>query len=744
MPDFYTPSPVEGADYTGYSKGFKSSNAVGEVFEAAGDVLGMAVQATDNYYQGTIKEEARMASEQLLNDYGNEAAVDAVGGLDSDATPKEIQQGVNRLNLLKQAQRNGTLKESNFWAQAELISRQLKMRYPGYWEQIDSALSSQLGRKPALALQNELQAEREAAATKSDVERRQALAAARSVGLAEVFVAEQQGKPLSTIQINKMVADRNSIKWNQEKEARTFALKKSRNQATEDDADLAMRTEIETELTTLLNDSTSALFQNSQDYTRYANELERQRKSGGGIDPQVKAQAESAKASLTTAVNAIQNKYDLKYSSDLSDSKRKENLNVIKNWVDRYAFQIEEGDLKLGKKNTALLKATQDYNAYRFLSSNQVFKKNQALIQLFGEQPYVQWKTNNRGTKMANDIDIAIQEAMENENLLGNQPVIDSISRMMAENVKDPYAYQETVDNVSNAVTDEETPPIIKSNAIAALYGEKNLDFLTKGVSPDERLPMFLKLTAPSKVKEIKKLYDKGDITSKDFQKFSNWIRHNSIQLLRDNSSEINLISTNRKSLGVKLNPKTNLLEKQEYDVPFFGYENPDSVGVYEPEGSTLLGRYASALSETYQATQARTAVDNANDIIRSVISLLEATGEDPTTQIPALLYQSGINIAPEVEDKGLTGAEPAVKAIEQGTADAVRYLYEGFKILGEQGSPGSGQATEGLYEIFKNLGWTVSKSEDGKIIIDSPPDTSGTEAIPQFTAPGKGPIRGT
>ena len=724
--EFYTPQQVQGADFTGYSKGFKSSNAVGQAFEGAGDILGMAVQATDNYYQGTIKEEARVASEQLLNDYGNDAAVDAVGGLDSPATPKEIQQGADRLALLKQAQANGTLKESNFWAQAELISRQLKQRYPGYWEQIDGALSQQLGRKPALALHNELQQEREVAATKSDVERRQAFAAARSVGLVEPFIAEQKGKPMSTVEINTMVANRNSIKWNQESAVRNYNLKKARNAATEDDADLAMRTQIQTEFMTKTGDATSALFRNREEFDKWAREYQRQLKSGTGVDPQVMAQAKVAKDQLIQAGQDIANAIDLQYSDSLPDSKRKENIGILNRWLKDYTDQLEDGNITMGNINTTMLSAWKDYNASQFLLKNNAIQGYVATVDLFGQDVFLNYKTNHPERPVDSDIDAAITRSLEYKMYREGIPLTTVINEMQSQGIVDTNAYSQQVDNAVNGIVAEETPNTVKSNNISSLFGEKNLDFLNEAVPASERLPMFLRVTSPDVIKKMGKLYEEGRITSDDMKKVTNWVSKNAVQLIRDQSNEINLIPTNRKSISVSLNPKTHLIDKELFDFPFFGYEG-DSNQTYKPEGNTLVGRYVSAWSEAYQQSAAATAVDNVNDIIRNVKPLMEVLGEDPATAVPLMLGQAGIKSFDEVQDKGLTGAEPAVKAVEEGVANASTYLWEGFKKLGQEGGLQSGKSVEGLKEIIKDLGWSIEETDNNIIII---PDDQTIEGL--------------
>lgn len=651
MPNsFYNPSQVQGADYTGYSKGFKSNSLVGGVFEGAGQTLDYAVKATDQYYQGTIKEEARTATESLYDDYGNSSAVATEAGLNDQVTPKEIQEGVNRLNLLKQATANGTLKESSFWAQAELISRQLKMRYPGYWEHVDGTMSQLLGRKPAQALHAELDAERKATANKSDVERRQALAAARSVGLTEVFIAESKGKPYSTVEINSLVANRNNIKWSQENASRTFALKKARNEATEADAELAARTEVHAEFTTLLHDSASPLFKDSKSYGKFAQEIRAQTAAGKGVDPQLQAQATAAKAKLKETVSNLRAKYLLKYGSDMDPKKLEDIVGFMEDWMDRFTFQIEDGDLAVGKTNAAILKSTQNYDVLKFMNSNDVFRKDGALIRFYGEQPYTQWAARNLGKGIIEDKDIAIEKFMSDDYQLGEKSLTETIQTMMKEGVTDPQSYKEHLTKAKDVITAEESPTIVKENAIEGMYGKKNKDFLYKSVRPEERHEMFMQLSSPSETKKIQKVFEEGKISAASYQKRLDWVRNNAVNLIRDNAPDINSIAEFRQSADIKYNPKTNQIDVK--DLPYSGTVE------------TAFGRGLEQFYDKVKRDNAKSSVRKVNDILRNVKVILEATGQDPNEELPLLLEKSGINIVQPTtkEESGLT---PAIRAVE-------------------------------------------------------------------------------
>ncbi len=651
MADFYTQTPDVAADWTSSSKGFKGNSVAGDIFQGAGDALKMGVTAADEYYKGTIKEQARSATDELFNASGNAGAVATEGGIKGQATPEEIQHGYNQLSLLKQASQNGTLKESSFWAQAELISRQLKSRYPGYWEHIDGTMSELTGRKPAIALHAELEQERKAHASQDEISRKNALTAARGVGLSEVFVREQQGKPIPTDEINRMVADREGIKWNQEAAARNYALKKQQNEVTTEDALLAQRTDAQTELTTMLKDVSSPLYRNVEEYRAYAQQADALTKSGQPIPPELSSAITSTAGIINQAAADVANKYTLKYAADAPMSKLKDNIDFLTSWAKNYTSNVAQADMNYTARDTAMLEQMQKHDMYNFMNSTDIFRKSHSLMQILGPASMLQWETNN--PQIRNSRDIVIQKQMENDHLLEGKPLKDGIVTMYQMGISDPEAYNAHVTRQMNAVTADQTPPIIKGSAIEALYGEGNADFLNVAVPENQRVPVFLKMSSPAMINKVKELYDKGLITTQDYDKHVKWVATNAMQLIRDHSPDINAIGESRRAIKVKYNENTQQLEVAKTD--------------YKPTGNTVLGRVVNEASENYLSGSATRAVNEVNYIIKSLKPLAKATGEDPKVFVASMLSQSGINLDVNPDKEGQTGTEPLVNQIETG-----------------------------------------------------------------------------
>lgn len=666
---FYTSLEPTGADWSNSSRGYKANNVVGDIAEAAGDALKMGVAATDEYYKGTIKEEAKTATNSLFGQYGNDAAVSVNAGVMANTPPKDIQKGVDQLGLLKQAAANGTLKDSSFWAQAELISRQLKTRYPGYWEHIDSTMGEMLGRKPAPALHAELMQELNAGATKEDKEYQEAVRHAREAGIVEPFVSEAQGKKMSPNEINTMTASRNAIKWKQEYDSKEYSNRKARNDVTEEDASLAARKEAQSEMLAFLSDSSSSLFKSVEDYRKYANDIETRRSQGLPVNPAVQAAVTSAATQVDNHVNNIMNKYMLKYGSDVPGNKLADNLKFLQDWAKNYTTLVSAGDKQSGAYNTALVKSLNDADLYNFLASNDAFRKAHTLKQALGEQIELAWEGRRMGTEVLNQRDLAIEKAMADEGLLEGISISDSTKKMQDMRVSNPQAYSNQIDIAMNGIVEKDIPSNLKPNLINRLYGNK--EFLSD-VKENERRPMFFKMSAPVMTKEIKALYDAGKITPADYQKHLDWITTNAINLVRDNAAEINSVNTNRKSGTIFYNTETNRLDLKKLD--------------FEPQGAKSgAGKFVAKISDRFQTGEGNLSMKSANEILDRVAKLAKLTDQNESQVIQDVLQKAGIeiNLAQTEEDKkkiGPTGAEPAVIAVEKGTT----HLLTGFAKLAD------------------------------------------------------------
>lgn len=668
--DFYQETPVTSEDWSGSSKGFKTAD-YGGLLEGLGDGLQMGIKAYDQYNQGMIKEEVKTSTTKLMDEYGNSAAVNTETGVDSPATPKEINDGVKRLQLLKSATTAGTLKGSAYWAQAELMSRQLKNRYPGYWEHIDAAFSSELGGKPDIRLQSELQQERDQAASEAkakanaaEQEHRNALNAARSIGLTEVFIDQQKGKPWSTNAINAAVAQRQNLEYTQQAALRKYDLDKKNNEATEADAIKTMRTELNHQMVTSLGDTTAILGKNKKEYESLVQQANAQRASGGPVDPQLEQQVGAAATAFKGAFNEKLNSLTTKWSLDIPAEKVKAEAGIYTDYVNRLTSAVQEKDTVVVGHNLELVNSIKNADAATVLlkPGNDAIRREQAIMQIMPPDVYRDFRASELDKPWRTQLDRIYVSNILNDNLLNRQPINKGITELRDAGVKSPQAFNNYITSVVDAATNPALPANLRENALLSIYGEENLDFLWKPdqVKPEERFALYSKFTAPDKMKEVKKALDKGEISQQTFDAVQKWGTTNAMRLMQQQSSTLNAVNSSRKGIEVSYNPKTHYVNVKEKS--------------YEVSGKTMLSRLVNQTAESWMTRDTKESVNRVNNVIRNMKGLIEIAGEDPNEIIPALLGRSGIQFT-NPEEVSETGVESLTKKVEDEIYSAIEGL---------------------------------------------------------------------
>lgn len=652
MAAFYEQPKKDTANFTSHSRGQKSDTSWGDALKGFGETLSMGVEAADTYNKGMIKEEVREQTETLNSEYGVDAAVDTQGGIRNEATPREIEEGRKRLQLLKSATAAGTMKESSFWAQAELISRQLKMRYPGYWEHIDNTMSRAVGRKPDTALRQQLQAEREADATKSDKERRSALRAARSAGLTDVFIAEQQGKPLTTEEINRRVAQRNGIAWSQQAQLRQYNLKKQQGQATEEDAKRAARSQMSHIVITKLGDATTALGETSQEAEQLLERTNKLRASGQAVPPELQQQLIGTVAQLRAGIDSELTAIASQHADTVSSSELKTMKDDYMSFLDRYSTAVQTGDTAVAGASTALLKSMQDYAQYSILNKHDVIRRDSAISQALGPQAYSWVMQSLSGTGVAEDQKRAWLKVLTDKSLLEGTSMFKQAEELQDAGITDPKVYDGLTKVGISATTEKILPGSIRERAIEAQYGPDNMDFLIQKVEPRKRHVEFGKRVNPHQTKELKAAFDRGEISSEHWMMYLRWATENAIQSIRDWSSDLNQTNEIQNNLSVAYDPETGQLEITEKPIEV-------------TQADTWVGQGIEWFGLGYGRIAEKESIDRTNTILDRMRSVFEAQGKDPKKEGQKLLNQAGVRLDIPEEVKRVSPTGELVSTVE-------------------------------------------------------------------------------
>lgn len=158
-------------DWSSASRGFQPEPAKGSTEAKAVENQGMG-RLFDNL--GRLFQTGVQTADQLIGmDIGEraEAAVDDVRGAETDFreqylqtlknpnTPQEIRDVLAKSGRLTAARDAGKVTDTHYWAQLDILSRQIRNRYPAHRDVIDSEFAKLTGNIPANALKRSLESE---------------------------------------------------------------------------------------------------------------------------------------------------------------------------------------------------------------------------------------------------------------------------------------------------------------------------------------------------------------------------------------------------------------------------------------------------------------------------------------------------------------------------------------------------------------------------------------------------------
>lgn len=151
-PNFQNPDP----NYLGYSRGAEADRSLGSLFEMKGNLIQAETQATVSNIQSRINDEAREAVEPI-----RQGAIHALetGQL---AVPNEVTSGITKAENLTQAKIAGRLNESHYWNLLDAEARRLRAAHPGFKDYVDQRIAELTGGTPANKMLQELYQEQRA------------------------------------------------------------------------------------------------------------------------------------------------------------------------------------------------------------------------------------------------------------------------------------------------------------------------------------------------------------------------------------------------------------------------------------------------------------------------------------------------------------------------------------------------------------------------------------------------------
>jgi hypothetical protein len=177
MAPFVTTKPTNDPDYKNESKGYsrvQSFNGAADLVQGFGNIVGQGARAIDAGIKTKIEEDAYNRIDPIRYAHGGGVTPDeaielagtgargarwsqASGDVEAaagDDVPSGIKQRTAQLEKWKRAYEHGGMSDSHYSASLEQVVQELRSRYPGYREHIDSTVSRITGQTPANALRS--------------------------------------------------------------------------------------------------------------------------------------------------------------------------------------------------------------------------------------------------------------------------------------------------------------------------------------------------------------------------------------------------------------------------------------------------------------------------------------------------------------------------------------------------------------------------------------------------------------
>lgn len=521
-------------NFTGASQGTGPNRTFETLFEGIGTTLRNAANMQDTMNIQQIENEARQGFDALNEEFG----------LDIPAGVTDFEQ---KAQALQAAFEQGKLSQVNYYGRMAAMAKQVRQRYPGYESEVDRAIQSVTGTRPANAYRDAILSEMERAQSEASNEEkfRRQWTKENEAELAILYGPEYfqnpEAYPNAQAEVAQFKGERELIKA--EKEKLDLAAKQGDFNTTK--AEKLANQEANLLVTTGLN---SALKVNNPDFTKTVNELI----AKGGGTPQ---EQEQFIGQITEAEAVLRAKLMTQLRARYGNHLPLERLNKIIEDALYPVTSIKEsvlgGDFKLAGRLAHLNKAMKDQQMNELL-------KDQGILAGVGLKEISETLGEEYFANQINDVHTIALEAAGRV-LVGQKGTIAKVIDEGNNKVS-----REVVNQSIKMITDPNLSGEKFSNLVNEFFGQdgSQKDFMDSSVVAQEDLSkMYAFLVSPQVTQAI---ITKG--TPEDLQKYTAWALEKApaIKEIKDAAGDVNKTSRYFKELGAFINPKTGTIEFSE------------------------------------------------------------------------------------------------------------------------------------------------------------------------------------
>lgn len=631
-----------------FSKGFDTkAGAIGEGLGALGKDIASGILVADTAVKMRVDEEVRSAVEDANH---------AFYGFQSDPkksdqeVPPELMLRLRKLERMKTGVDQGRIPDTHYWQVLHKESKDIRSRYSGYANEIDSAFAQLTGTTPARAIIREMEAAENAA--------RQASASddKRNAAFLDAYIKSGNGRPDLIMRASQPGAHSDAKfmaqvrqQWGQEAAFRQ---------------DIGRRIELhtlESKERDFNIDNTSATFNEyvmtqyqslisgSADYQTLMKLSERARleaANGGSVTKGTEETIRNLVSALrqrteqikNDAINRFNVRPDDRSPTLLSriDKQRGETFKFLDDSIGRIEKNLIDENFGSLALNTTLVKSFDARNTAELTKSAATASSLARLEERLGPEAARRIFMSPEGAR-------ALNEVAQFASAKSAARVADKEVASLTEEMRNMQIRGEMTGEASRGLFDK-TMAILNSKSVDpgtymsfadALVGPANSEFFST-LPEDKRSEAYRIITSPGVFKMMSE-YATSTGRSDVLDNYKGFTFNALAQLGRTSVDTINNLNLSSSTVSANYNPNTRRFELKKH----------------ESTATTGLGRWvAGGLDKlTGDAKSATQAISEINGILSSLDALAQSTGTKFSSDAPAVLRAMGFN--PDIVKQG-------------------------------------------------------------------------------------------
>lgn len=667
-------SRAQAPQFLGYSRGGQDTNAFGRLFSGLGEAIGMAAETADMGIQENIKQDVYAAYDQTNQEFGVTDRVVFEQDAGKPQVPTDIQQAGENLRRMNMAVQQGNLSDTHYWARMEAQVRQLRAKYPGYREQIDSMVSSVTGQTPANALRRQMMNDMESnrsSAQQEESQFRTYLQSNEEYGPPDMWEGYASGK------YDKMKLRQHISNNKQRKQAietgrlEAAAAKDTRELSQLDTLDLANR-DVASMVDTLFYNTATAVAGGQAGLMELVNRSQDPNSPGGkAVTPEEEQMINQTFANIAVNFESQLNAQMYKpfaeggtdsYATILSSDQ----INQIKS---KAMMQIETMRNALTNKDFGLLtqkqrelesrklQATMDVISSR---SGDTLLRVSAMEKITGPE-LAQWMVMNNPSASA-AYKHAV-DAMFSDSIVSGTPLLEQIEAAKAGGANDYTLYRDLFKQFTDGIITDKNSMEGATRLAQATFNDPSLKLLTGLKTPQDRMAVFNMMTSNAMTAKMQEL---GKNNPQVWEQYQGWSLRAFTYLFKSTADTVQDSVVSNPFVEITFDPKTNQF-KQEFLGPATG----------------KAGRSANLLDDAMnamQTTQSSNAIAQINDALRRITPILQAQGLDTGEELATAFEGMGIDLQAQKQPDFWRGLGQAVMdaVTGQSPTDPVKSRIDG------------------------------------------------------------------